>query len=139
VGPPIVASDGTPEVKVIVWGDAPGPVSTSVCELPLEYSPTATQNVEDVHETPARPLNEAEVFGLGVTDQLVPLRVSTRVGLLLPVKLQPTATQKVEETHEMPYRAFSWVLEVFGLGVIDQLVPSRVSTRVCQFPVVPLP
>jgi hypothetical protein len=50
-------------------------------------------------------------FGLGVIDQVFPLKVR-----MLP----PTATQKVDEVHETPYRTFAQLAEEFGLGVVLQ-------------------
>jgi hypothetical protein len=92
------------------------------------------QRVEEVHETLSRLLVwMPEVLGLGVIDQFLPSKVSTMAWGGVPstgIPYQPTATQKVGEVHETPARTFISLLEGFGLGVIDQEVPLKVSTRV---------
>jgi hypothetical protein len=70
-------------------------------------------------------------LGLGVTDQLPPFKVSTRVW----DPREPTATQKIELVQDMPYREFPLLLGL-GLGVTDQPPSLRVSTSV-WFPLEP--
>jgi hypothetical protein len=94
--------------------------------------PTATQEVEEAHETPARLFRADFVLGLGVSLQVPLLRVSTRVCPLVPVKsvAEPAAVQDVGELHETALRESSMYGEaVIGLGVTLQLFVSMVSTN----------
>ena len=68
-------------------------------------------------------------LGLGTTDQVDPLRVSTSVCSLGTALLKsPTAVHEVVETHETLRRP-SLPL-AFGLGTTDQVVPSQLSIKV---------
>src|SRR4051794_37581764 len=79
-------------------------VMAIVVSVPLEVLlPTATQWVDDVHDTPFRPF---AVPGLVVVcvDQEVPFHRIARVSL--PHSRLPTAVQAVEEEQETPFNWF---------------------------------
>jgi hypothetical protein len=71
------------------------------------------------------------MLALGVMDQLVPFQISARAEMVSDAKstVFPTATQSVESVHETPTSELS-TLATFGLGTMDQVVPSQDSTRV---------
>jgi hypothetical protein len=77
--------------------------------LTFTDSPTATQKVGEVHETPLRiACHGTGGFGVGVIDQEVPSNVSTG----------GTVTQKFEEVHATPYPP---LYKGFGVGETLQL------------------
>ena len=70
----------------------------------LKFSPTAMQLVGPPHETPVR--SSLALFGLGVTDHMVPFHVTMRVWCLpAEVSNVPTATHSVGLTHDTALRA----------------------------------
>jgi hypothetical protein len=100
--------------------------------IPEEAVPAATQKLVETHDTPLRTLANVPGLGLGVTDQVLPSHISTRVPGDSPELLltsRPTATQKCFETQDTPpSRKLS--RSGLGLGTTDQVVPSHISTTV---------
>ena len=98
---------------------APAGCSTSVTVRPAAFSywPTAKHFVAVAQDTPA----SVALGGVGMTgdpvtfDQLVPFHRNWKPAIKPRMKLDPPAT--------------------FGLGTIDQLVPSNCSTTVLKIPV----
>jgi hypothetical protein len=95
------------------------------------------QKLVETQDTPPRVLKGVDAVlgsGLVTADQVVPSHISIRANRAdakaaeLPAAV-PTATQKVVETQDTPLRSWPFVLGL-GLGTIDQVVPSHISTRV---------
>jgi hypothetical protein len=89
--------------------------------------PTAAQATVDAHDTPTRALLAATVgLGVGWIDQFAPFPSSANVPTV-PAWLveNPTAAQKLRDVHETPSSPLPLAPAGFGVGWIDQLVPSR--------------
>jgi hypothetical protein len=69
-------------------------------------------------------------FGLGTTDQLVPLKDSTSVWVTDPLLKSPAAVHELVETHETLERLSIPIELSLGLGTTDQVVPFHTSTSV---------
>jgi len=96
--------------------------------------PTASQEVEEMHETAARigPLAPAG-FGVDSIDQLVPSQASASVTILPELLvLLPTATH-APDVQETPERTLS-LPPPAGVTCIDQRVPFQLSARVAMLP-----
>jgi hypothetical protein len=97
--------------------------------------PTAVQIPEPApaHDTPLRPLESDELeLGLGTTDQVVPLNVSTSVWVTDPLLKSPAAVHELVDTHETLERLSIPIGLSFGLGTKDQVVPFHISISVVR-------
>src|SRR5262249_31904481 len=120
--------------------DVPFQTSASgISPEPLSETPTASQNVADVHDT-ANSAADVEPAGLG-TDWIfheVPFQTSARMIPLWPFWEPPTASQNRATGHETPSRAgeTAGVVSLAGLGVacFCHAVPFQASASVSVMP-----
>jgi hypothetical protein len=98
-------------------------------------SPTASQLVALVHDTPLRTANvPLDGFGLFTNAQPEPFQRSVNVLCTEPSKEFPTAKQLVVVGHETPLSVDSVAPLAFGLVMIDQVVPFHCSTNELMVP-----
>ena len=117
---------------------APFHDSANVLVAPLTCAePTAVQEVADTQETLVNELYVAPLgVGVGSIDQAVPFHCSARVispeqnPPLHPVSAEPTPVHAVGDVHDMPLRTLALDPLGFGVGWIDQALPSHTSARV---------
>jgi hypothetical protein len=99
--------------------------------VPLPYIPTAVQAADVMHDALSR-REYVELVGVGLDaiDQVVPSQDSMRA--LSPVlsTVNPTDAQTLVAKHETPVRTSCWESIGLGLEMMDQFIPSQVSTRV---------
>jgi hypothetical protein len=94
--------------------------------------PTASQELADVHETPASWLLAAPLtLAVDWMDQLLPFHTSASVVVVEPVVDSPTASQALADVQETPLSEL--LVAPLGLGVdwMDQLLPFHTSASVC--------
>jgi hypothetical protein len=97
----------------------------------LLKSPTPTQSVALVHDTPVNSLDCAPAgSGLDPSTKLVPFQRSISVWLTDEVTENPTAKQLVALVHETPLSELNDAPATFALATIAQLVPFQRSTNV---------
>jgi hypothetical protein len=125
--------------KVVSFQPLPSHLSAAaeVAPVALVASPTATQAVGLVHETPLSwaPPGDCAGFGICWTFQVLPFHISANT-TLAPVADEgginlPTARQKLAETHDTPLRTADVVPSGAGLGWMAQDLPFQCSTSPC--------
>jgi hypothetical protein len=107
-------------------------VSSIVPSLLAEYSPTATQSVELMHDTPARPLPKLPLPAAESIDQTVPFQDSIRLPGGPPFESVPTAMQLAELVQDTLLRLLA-SNPGLGLEMDDHVVPFHDSTNVRIF------
>src|SRR5271170_5501056 len=114
-------------------------IDRSWYSLPLKKVPTATHCAVVGHETSLSTLVLVLALGLAMTDQVLPSQVSTRVrSKPNRGRDSPTAVQAEGEVHDTLNSPSMYPLS--GLGTIDHVEPSEVSTKVSSpCPVMKLP
>jgi hypothetical protein len=101
--------------------------------LPFQYSavaaPTASQLLDEVHDTAVRPLPDTVWVA-----QVLPFQYSASEPALLPTASLPTASQSLAETHETPVSS-----DPAGLGAVcsAQVLPFQRSATVPEASVSP--
>jgi hypothetical protein len=109
-GPAVGATDveketGEPEIVFAGLTEAVVDVGARSNALPVPMiipPPTATQSVDEAHETPAKPATPG-VFSIVQIDPPLVVAIATpEIELVLP-----TATQSADEGHEMPARVLT--------------------------------
>jgi len=114
--------------------EVPSQCSTSVRWISgiVKNSPTATQLVALVHETPVNWLRCAPgEFGLATMLQLLPFHCSTKVRPIPdPGMKRPTATQRVEPAHDTSNNSVDAAVAGFGLATIVHELPFHRSMSV---------
>jgi hypothetical protein len=104
--------------------------------LGLEVPPTAMHDLDDVQDTPNRPLAAAPArLGVDWMAHLVPFQCSARVTGVLRLLIElPTVVQAAADVHDTALRRVNWKayggIAGLGVGWICHLVPFHCSARV---------
>jgi hypothetical protein len=131
----LLSSANVPAGLGVAWMAQLLPFHTSarVAKLgPVSELPTASQELVDVHETPASWLLAAPLtLGVDWMDQLLPFHTSASVVLVEPVVAWPTALHALQDVQDTPPDPLSFAPLGLGVDWMDQLLPFHTSASVC--------